>query len=43
MSTSTGAFTGTRHLVRLILRRDRVRLPIWIIALTAVTGSRQVR
>ncbi len=33
------AFTGTRHLVRLILRRDRLRLPIWIIALTAVTGS----
>jgi len=33
------AFTGTRHLVRLILRRDRLRLPIWIIALTAVTGA----
>ena len=33
------AFTGTRHLVRLILRRDRIRLPIWILALTAVTGS----
>ena len=33
------AFIGTRHLIRLILRRDRLRLPIWIIALTAVTGS----
>ena len=32
------AFTGTRHLVRLILRRDRIRLPLWILALTAVTG-----
>ena len=40
MSTSPRmiAFAGTRHLVRLILRRDRVRLPIWILALTAVTG-----
>ena len=32
------AFTGTWQLVRLILRRDRIRLPIWIVALTAVTG-----
>ena len=32
------AFTGTWHLVRLILRRDRFRLPIWIVALTALTG-----
>jgi ABC-2 type transport system permease protein len=39
MNAPMGAFTGTRHLVRLILRRDRIRLPIWIIALTAVTGS----
>ena len=31
--------TGTHHLVRLILRRDRIRLPIWIVALTAVTGA----
>jgi ABC-2 type transport system permease protein len=33
------AFTGARHLIRLILRRDRFRLPFWIISLTAVTGS----
>ncbi|QVQ50711.1 anibiotic ABC transporter efflux pump [Spiractinospora alimapuensis] len=31
---------GTGSLVRLILRRDRVRIPVWIIALTAtVTGT----
>lgn len=34
----SAAFTGTRQLVRLILRRDRIRLPIWILALTAMTG-----
>jgi len=26
-------FTGTRHLVRLILRRDRIRLPLWVVGL----------
>ena len=26
-------FTGTRHLVRLVLRRDRLRLPLWLIGL----------
>lgn len=26
-------FTGTRHLVRLILRRDRIQLPLWIVGL----------
>ncbi len=25
--------TGTRHLVRLILRRDRIRLPLWLVGL----------
>lgn len=25
--------TGTRHLVRLILRRDRIRLPVWLVGL----------
>jgi ABC-2 type transport system permease protein len=30
MSTS---FTGTRHLLRLILRRDRIRLPLWLVGL----------
>ena len=33
------SFTGTRHLIRLILRRDRVRLPIWIVAITALVGA----
>jgi ABC-2 type transport system permease protein len=32
------AFAGTRQLIRLILRRDRFRLPIWIVGLTAMTG-----
>ena len=27
------AFTGTRHLLRLILRRDRLRLPLWVLGL----------
>lgn len=26
-------FVGTRHLVRLILRRDRIRLPLWLVGL----------
>jgi ABC-2 type transport system permease protein len=26
-------FTGTRHLLRLILRRDRIRLPAWLVGL----------
>lgn len=29
----SGSLAGTRHLVRLILRRDRVRLPLWLIGL----------
>lgn len=29
----TGAFTGTAKLARLILRRDRVRIPVWIVAI----------
>ncbi|MET0420049.1 MAG: hypothetical protein ABW022_28895 [Actinoplanes sp.] len=33
------AFTGTRHLVRLILRRDRVVLPIWILLLAVLPSS----
>lgn len=32
------AFTGTHHLVRLILRRDRIRLPIWIGGATLLTA-----
>jgi ABC-2 type transport system permease protein len=29
----SGSFVGTWHLVRLILRRDRVRLPLWLAGL----------
>lgn len=29
----SGPSTGTRHLARLILRRDRVQLPVWIVGL----------
>lgn len=29
----TGALTGTSRLVRFVLRRDRVRLPVWILAI----------
>lgn len=30
------AFTGTATLVRLALRRDRIQLPVWLLALTGV-------
>jgi len=33
------AFTGTATLVRLALRRDRLQLPIWLLALTGVQAS----
>ncbi|WP_030486210.1 ABC transporter permease [Micromonospora chokoriensis] len=33
------AYTGTRHLVRLILRRDRVVLPIWVLLLAVLPAS----
>jgi ABC-2 type transport system permease protein len=29
-------FTGTRHLVHLIIRRDRIRLPVWLLGLGGV-------
>lgn len=36
----SSSLTGTWPLVRLILRRDRLRLPVWILALTAtLTGT----
>ncbi|WP_433346409.1 ABC transporter permease [Micromonospora sp. CA-111912] len=31
--------TGTRHLVRLILRRDRVLLPIWVLLIAVLPAS----
>ncbi|QCX26439.1 ABC transporter permease [Nocardioides jishulii] len=35
----TGAVAGTRPLVRLVLRRDRLRLPLWLGGITAVTWA----
>lgn len=34
-NTRGGVFTGTDNLVRFMLRRDRVRLPLWIASLVA--------
>ncbi len=31
-------FTGTPTLVRLILRRDRVRLPVWVVSIVGLVG-----
>ncbi|HSV40199.1 MAG TPA: polyketide antibiotic transporter [Nocardioidaceae bacterium] len=31
-------FTGTTTIVRLVLRRDRVRLPVWLASLTGLMG-----
>ena len=33
------SFAGTWQLTRLILRRDRVRLPVWIVSLGALIGA----
>lgn len=30
-------FAGTGHLIRLALRRDRVRLPVWLLAIAGIT------
>lgn len=38
----SGTLVGTGALVRLALRRDRVRLPVWITALTVVVGGSAV-
>ena len=35
----SSASTGTRHLVRLILRRDRVQLPLWILGVGGMITS----
>ena len=32
-SARTSSVTGVRHLLRLILRRDRLRLPLWVLGL----------
>ena len=33
------ALTGARELARLAFRRDRVLLPVWVYALTAISAS----
>ena len=38
----SGPFTGTRHLVRLIARRDRVRLPVWLLGLGGTIAASAV-
>ena len=35
-STGRGQYAGTARLVRLALRRDRIQLPVWLLALTAL-------
>lgn len=32
----TGSLLGTRQLVRLVVRRDRIRLPVWVLAIVAI-------
>jgi len=36
VSATRSTLTGTGSLVRLILRRDRIRLPVWIVAILAL-------
>ncbi len=36
--TSPDRFTGTATLVRLVLRRDRIRLPIWVLSIVGLVG-----
>lgn len=38
MNQLSTAFVGTGHLVRLALRRDRIRLPMWLVSLAVVLG-----
>ena len=33
------SFTGTLRLARLAARRDRVQLPVWVLALTGVVAA----
>lgn len=35
-------FTGTGQLVRLALRRDRIRIPVWVLALSGITYATAV-
>jgi ABC-2 type transport system permease protein len=38
-ATAGSPFTGTGSLMRFILRRDRIRIPVWLAALTLTTVS----
>lgn len=40
--TASASFAGSRHLVRLVLRRDRVRLPLWLLGLGGMIASSAV-
>jgi len=37
--TTAGPLAGTGRMVRLVLRRDRVRLPVWVLGTTGVTAA----
>lgn len=39
MSTPHGHFAGTREFVRLALRRDRIRIPLWVVGIIGTTGA----
>jgi ABC-2 type transport system permease protein len=43
-ASRAGTFTGTRTVLRLAMRRDRIKLPVWLLALTAyhLVGARGV-
>ncbi|WP_174150353.1 ABC transporter permease [Microbacterium halophytorum] len=36
--TSQGALTGTGAMLRLALRRDRIRMPVWVLSIAALTA-----
>lgn len=38
MTTITSQLAGTGQLVRLVLRRDRIRLPIWLLGFTGIAA-----
>jgi ABC-2 type transport system permease protein len=38
-ATRSSTLTGTGSLVRLILRRDRIRLPVWIVAILGLVSA----
>ncbi|WP_024286839.1 ABC transporter permease [Cellulomonas sp. KRMCY2] len=38
-TTAARTFTGTGRLVRLAVRRDRILLPVWILAISGIAGA----